>query len=81
MDLEFTFAYTYRNVALGASMLTPTNGNYVAAGWNLQPSWSDYQFHYVTQDGTPNGVPYFRSFPFEALFWDPDVRDANVNTA
>src|SRR5262249_53270284 len=72
VDIESPSAPTSRPGAAGVAA-PPTNGNSLAFGWNLQPHYLDMKFHSPTTDGTAGGAPLFLSFPFEFLFWDPDV--------
>lgn len=57
---------------------TPTHGNDVANGHNLQIWAGDRRPHYVTADGSPNDddpdtwVPTFASCPMHLLWTDPD---------
>ena len=48
---------------------TPSNTNFIAAGHNLFPRFTDNKFYYME---STSGRPAFLSAPFELLFTDPD---------
>lgn len=74
-DIELVFQKVYRTTP---SAPTPSNTNWIAAGHNLMPWFTDRQFYYATSfdknntaDATKWYPPYL-SAPFQLLFTDPD---------
>lgn len=82
-DIQFQFLYTTRPAALDAALArdvpTPPNGNFIAAGHNLNPYFPKRQFYYtIFQSGDAANYPNWLSFPFELLFTDPDTNPAQA---
>lgn len=71
VDIQLRFAYTTRTSTFAPS---PSNANFIAAGWNLMPWWGDLGFHYCTIGKSGgNGRPQYLSFVPDFLFGDPDA--------
>jgi hypothetical protein len=73
-DLELYFEWTRRELATPPTPM-PVNGNWIPAGWNLQPWYKDRKFYYTSANDTNinNQYPTHLSFPVQILFNDPDV--------
>lgn len=72
-DIELEFWTTSRRTT---DAPTPANANFIAGGFNAFPSYyHQNKFFYASSDNAvaASQTPFFRSFPLEILFTDPDL--------
>lgn len=81
-DVELLFLRTKRTLPSDGEAITPSNPNWVVAGWNLLPWLVDRKFHYATSFSganpteTSSWTPMFPSTELSLLFTDPDAAGA-----
>lgn len=81
-NIEMLFLYTNRvgvNLPTASTTTALPSVNYIAAGHNLQPYFPHRKFYYTVFNDTNNATkaPYWKSFPVEVLFTDPDSDQGN----